>query len=310
MALTLLEANKLGRGTELQAAIVEIYAASSPILRVLPFRTIRGNALKYNREQTLPGVAFRGVNEGYTASTGILNPITESLVIAGGDIEVDKFILKTEGEDQRAIHEGMKIKQLAETIQTSFFKGDQDSDPKDMDGLQKRITGNQLIAPAAATSGGDALALEDLDELIDTVVNPTHLCMNKALARKMAKAGRTTGVSGYVTYTLDEFGRRVTQYNNIPILIIESSDGQDTVLPFTEANPGGGAAASTSVYCVSLGDGMVQGIQNGGIDVRDLGEREARPTVLTRIEWYVGMTIYHGRAASRLQGIKLADVTG
>ena len=36
------------------------------------------------------------------------------------------------------------------------------------------------------------------------------------------------------------------------------------ILPFTEPNPGGGAAASTSIYAVSFGDGGVVGIHSAG----------------------------------------------
>ncbi len=303
MALTLIEAAKRGQGTEVQKAVVQIYALSSPILTVMPFRTIPGNALRYNQEKTLPGVAFRGINEGFTASTGILNPVTEALTIAGGDIEIDNFIIKTEGPGSRSVHEAMKIKALAEDWQRAFVKGDTATTPKEFDGLQVRITGNQLLANGA-TSGGDALSLAKLDEMIDSVLSPTHLIMNKSQARRITQAARTTTVGGYVNYEPDEFGRRIMTYNDLPILKLEDAAGGDTVLPYDESNPGGGGAASTSIYCVSLGDGMLTGIENGGMDVRDLGEGETTPTLKTRIEWYSGITIMHGRAAGRLWGIK------
>jgi len=66
MALTLVEAAKINPGDVLKSAIIEQYARTSDILRVLPFEDIQGNAVKYNQESALPGVGFRGVNEGYT----------------------------------------------------------------------------------------------------------------------------------------------------------------------------------------------------------------------------------------------------
>lgn len=307
-ALTLLEQSKRHQGTEVQRAVIEIFARSSPILQVLPFRGIQGNALRYSREQTLPGVAFRGVNEGYTATVGIINPQVEALSIIGGDIEVDNFILKTEGEDVRAVHEAMMIKAIAEDWQSAFLKGDNTSNPKEIDGLQTRITGSQRV-DAGSTSGGDALSLAKLDELIGKVMNPTHLIMNKKMRQRLSQAARDTAVGGYITYTQNQFGQRVTMYDDIPILEVEDAAGEDTVLPFTEANPGGGTAASTSIYCVSFGAGMLEGIQNGGMDVRDIGEGDDKPTKKTRIEWYAGFAIFHGRAAARLRGIKDAAVT-
>ena len=302
MALTILEAAKMGHGTVMDRAVVNIYARSSEILRVLPFRDIEGNALGYNREEVLPGVAFRGINEGYTASTGILNPVVETLTIIGGDIEVDNFIIKTEGESVRSTHEAMKLKAIAQDWQTGFFKGDVDDDEKEFDGLQKRLTGNQLI-DNGSSSGGDALSLAALDEVLDACLEPTHIAMNKTMRRRLTAAARDQAVGGEVNFVKDEFGRQVTTYNGLEILVIEDANGQNNVLPFTEANPGGGVAASTSIYVMSFGPERVEGIQNGGIDARDIGERESKPTWLTRVEWYAGITIKHGRAASRLRGI-------
>jgi hypothetical protein len=58
-----------------------------------------------------------------------------------------------------------------------------------------------------------------------------------------------------------------------------------------------------------MGDGMLTGIQNGGVDVRDLGELQTSPLFRTRVEWYNGVAIYNGRAATRLWSISDAAVT-
>lgn len=308
MSLTLGEAAKLETGDVVRQAVIEQFAMSSDVMAALPFSDIQGNALKYNREETLPGIGFRGVNGSYTESTGILNPLTEALVIAGGDLDVDKFIVDTMGANQRSVQEMMKIKALSLKIAKTIIKGDSETSSKEFDGLQVRITGDQLIN-AGATSGGDALSLAKLDELIDQTETPNGLIMNKAMRRRLTQAARNTSVGGFITYSTDSFGRTIAQYNDLPILIADYDNIGEQILPFTEANPGGGTAASTSIYCVNFGDGMVAGIQNGGIDVRDLGELEDKPALRTRLEWYMAMTVYHGRAASRLQGITNAAVT-
>jgi hypothetical protein len=149
MALTLIEAAKMEKGDVIRSAVIELYAGSSDVLRVLPFEDIAGNALKYNREGNLPGVGFRGVNEAYTASTGVLNPMTEPLVIAGGDLDVDNFIIKTMGANIRGRHEAMKIRALALAFTRKFIKGDQSSDPREFDGLQRKYLlagGGRLMA--------------------------------------------------------------------------------------------------------------------------------------------------------------------
>lgn len=301
MALTLVEAAKLETGDDVRSAIIEMYAGSSDVLAALPFDSISGNAMKYNREGSLPGVGFRGVNEAYTPSTGILNPITEALVISGGDLDVDKFIVDTMGQAQRSVHEGMKVRALALAWTQKFIKGDAQSDPREFDGLQVRVTGSQVIS-AGTTANGAALSLAILDEAIDQTLNPTHAIMNKAMRRRLTTAARDPDVSGYITYTKDAFGQRVMQYNDLPILIVDLDNTETAILGFTEAADSGTATA-TSIYIVSLGSGMLTGIQNGGIDVRDLGELETAPVYRTRVEWYNGIAVMHGRAATRIKFI-------
>jgi hypothetical protein len=309
MALTIVEAAKLNSGDVLRTAIVEMYARNSDILRVLPFDSIPGNALKYNREETLPGVGFRGVNEAFTESVGVLNPITESLVIAGGDLDVDRFIVQTMGANQRAVQEGMKVKALAHRWTLAFIKGDSSADPREFDGLQRRIpTGSSQLIDAGATSGGDALSLFLLDTLISRVDSPTHLIMNKTMSLRLAQAARNTAVGGYIVFDMSEFGQRVMSYNGLPILLADEDNTGAQILPFTEANPGGGTAASTSIYCVSLGEGSLVGLQNGAVDARDLGELETKPVLRTRVEWYAGMAIFQGKSVGRLRGIKSAAI--
>jgi hypothetical protein len=301
MALTLVEAAKLESGDVLKQAIIEIYAGSSSILANLPFESIAGNALKYNREGAYPGVGFRGVNEAYTASTGILNPITEALVIAGGDLDVDKFILDTMGQNQRAVHEAMKVRALALSWTKKFIDGDTGTDVREFDGLQTRTVGDQLIS-AGSTANGAALSLAVLDQAIDQCLRPTHLIMNKAMVRRLSAAARLTTVGGYVTYDLDAFGQRVMQYNGLPILTVDLDNAGAAVLGFDEA-AASGTDTATSIYVVSMGSDGLVGLQNGGIDVRDLGELDASPVMRTRVEWYNGMAVFNGRAVVRLQHI-------
>lgn len=301
MALTLMEAAKLNPGDVVKNAIIELYAGSSDILLNLPFESIAGNAMKYNREATLPGVGFRGVNESYTPSTGVLNPLTEALVIAGGDLDVDKFIVDTMGANQRSVHEAMKVRALSLAWTAKFIKGDTASDAREFDGLQTRITGNQKIA-AGTTGNGTALSLFVLDEAIDQTLEPTHLIMNKKMARRFTQAARSSTVGGNINFTTNEFGKRIMEYNGLPILTIDLDNAGTQIITNTEACTSG-TATGTSIYVVSMKEGMLHGIQNGGIDVRDLGELQTQPIYRTRVEWYNGIAIQNGRAATRLWSI-------
>lgn len=300
MALTLLEAAKINSGDVFKAGVLAKFAESSEILRVLGFLGINGNSLKYNVEETLPGIGFRGVNGSYTESTGIINPKTESLVIAGGDLDVDKFIVDTMGASQRTVHEAMKIKALALAWTKTFIKGDSETNPLEFDGLQKRLQGDSVIANHATGAG---LSLAKLDEAIDAVDGANAILMSKAMRRRLTVAARTQAVGGNITYTIDQFGRQVAMYNDLPILIVDKDNENNDILGFSEAN------STTSIYVVAFGDGQVQGLENGGMSVRDMGELETKPSLRTRIEWYSGFGVFAPRSAARLKNITDAAVT-
>ena len=305
MALTLIESAKIALGTDetrLQGTIMELYATSSDLLMFMPFMNISGRSAIFDREQSLPSAGFRALNEAYSEGQGTVDRVQEALAIAGGDADVDAMLIKTQGSELRGPTVAMKVKALGAAITKTFIKGDVESTPKEFDGLQVRCgTGDQRIA-AGSTGAGDVLSLTKLDELIDTVDDPTHLLMNKTMKRRMAAAARLTTVGGYITYELDSFGRRVHFYSGLPILVADKDNEYDDIMPFTEATTTG-AASGTSIYCLSFAENGVMGIQNGNMDVRDMGELDTKPVFRTRIEWYVSMAILRARAAARLYAI-------
>ena len=305
MALTLVEAAKaaMGRDEDLRATVMELYARSSDLMANMPFENIQGNALQFNREQTLPSVGFRGVNEAYSEGTGKLERVTEALCIAGGDLDVDKFIVTTGGPGQRESQEAMKIKALSLSMTKNLIKGDVTSDPKSFDGLQVRCINDQLLSTGAAGASVAALSLLKLDELIDTVEDATHLVMNKNFRRRLSAAARLYTVGGYITYELDAFGRRVTYFNDLPIMVVDKDNENNDIMPHTETADDGGADGC-SIYCVSFSENGVVGLQNGEMDVRDLGEIDTKPVFRTRVEWYISMAILRPRAAARLWNIQ------
>lgn len=305
--LTLLEAAKLNPGEVLRNSIIEHFAATSDLLRVLPFLDVQGGAYVYNLEGTLPGVAFRGVNEGYTPSAGIMNPQTERLRIGGGELVVDKAILKIHGDDVRAQHELRQVKALSLTLGAKIINGDSTADVREFDGLRTRITGDQLLN-AGNTNGGNPLSVASLRDLIDAVENPTHLVMSKKMRNLLSAGANDTTVGGFISFEKDEFGKRVTMYDGLPIVVTDYDAGGNQIIDFNEVGAGGTTATASSIYCVNFGDEGVTGLQNGMMEVRDLGEMPTQPAMLTRVEWLVGLAALHGRAAARLRGISLAAV--
>jgi len=309
MALTLAESAKLSQNN-LQRGVIETFVQESPILDRLPLLPIEGNAYAYNEEATLPGVEFRAVNSAYAESTGTVNQKTETLVILGGDADVDTFIVKTRGNlnEQRALVTRGKVKAASYKYQDTFINGDTAVDANSFDGLKKRLTGTQVISAATnglAVVGGDSAArqtfLDKLDELIALVAGgPDALYMNASVRSKLLSALRREN-----QYTESVGVKREASYQGIPLVDIGSKADGTAIVPQTETQ--GTSTAASSIYAVKYGRGesdqAVSGLTNGGISVRDLGEQNSKPVFRTRIEFFCGLGVFGGKAAARLSGV-------
>jgi len=212
------------------------------------------------------------------------------------------------GADVRSTHEAMKAKALAASITTKLIKGDSTSEPREFDGLQARIPfGSAQLLTSGTTDNGDALSLFKLDQLIGLVSGPNkQLWMCKTMIQRITQAARLYTVGGFVTWTPDQFGRQIAAYNGVPMVEPYPENDGTEPLAFDEAGDVQGTPAgssSTSIYCVSLGDGYLSGIQNGIMQTRDLGEDTNSPFLATRVEWLVSLVAEHPRCIARLGGI-------
>lgn len=268
--MTLTEASKYSTDV-LQRGVIETMARENVIIELLPFMEIEGNSYQYNVETALPNVEFRNVNEGYTAGVGTVKKESESLVILGGDVDLDKFIVATRSNvnDIRAVQTAMKAKAIANTYATKFFLGDPStSDNKEFKGLAKRLESGEQIVEGEIT-------LDNLNALLDKVYGGADvLVMSKATRRKVMAILQAS--NHYIENGSDAFGRPVAMYGGVPIRVVE-----DTILP------------EGHIYAIAFGVmEKVCGLQNGGISVRDLGEIDSMPVLKTRIEWYCGMAMF------------------
>lgn len=294
MALTLVEAQKLSTDT-LQAGVIETIVKESAVLQMLPFQEIVGNAYSYNVEKALPTVAFRNVNEAYTANEAQFEQRSESLVILGGDVELDRFIIQTLSNvnAQVAIQIAEKAKAMANTFTKHFFKGSKAVNAKAFDGIDVRVAGTSQELASAATTDEEILA--ELNELLDTVRGGADaLFMTKRTRRKMLAIMQKS--QHYIENGADAFGRPVSMYGGVPIMTVE-----EDVLPTDATDP---LKPKADIYAIKFGVYThVAGLQNGGVSIRQLGEATGKPAEITRIEWYVGLAMFNPYSAARLKGV-------
>jgi hypothetical protein len=296
MSLTLLQQGQFATSGEQLAIISEL--SSGDLLSTLPFRSIEGNSIRFRREESLPDVGFRHVNGTLNESYGEISMQSEALHLYGGDLRVDKAILTLEGPEARAWNIQARVRAMRHNFEKVFIKGSEAaSNGLEFDGLQARIaeTSSQYIANQSANSG--ALSFAALDEALDAVDaigGQKYLVMSKQMRRSLTAGSRNGGINGGIHISTDELGKQRTMYADTPVLICDRDEKNQEILGASEAN------STSSIYVVSFGDTALTGIQNGGIEVRDLGEATDRPQLVTRMEWYCGLALMRGNAVARL----------
>ena len=290
MALTLAEAKKHSSNPQELAIVTEL--AAGPLLANMPFREVQGNGLFWKREESLGDVGFRAFNEGYTESYATVKQHSEALKLFGGDIKVDRAIVELEGPEARAYQIQAKTRAMRLSFEGLFINGDSNSNSAEFDGLARRLPSG---SSQYVDNGGGALDTGKLDEAIDAVDaqgGQKYLVMSKSARRHLSKIARA---NGQIDIERNDFGYQQLFYGGIPVLELDRDHQNVAILDGTPTNQ--------SVYVVAFGNDLLTGLQNGGPQVRDLGEATDSPVLVTRVEWYCGMALINGRAAARLAGV-------
>jgi hypothetical protein len=116
--------------------------------------------------------------------------------------------------------------------------------------------------------------------------------MAKRTRRKLSALRRASG--NLLETDVDAFGRRALFYDGIPILV-------DDFVPTNETQ--GTEAAASSVYALKFGRQGLMGLENGGIEVEQVGELETKDASRHRIKWYVSLALFGTLGLARLKGV-------
>lgn len=297
--LTLLEGQAYGSNL-IKKGVIETLVSESPVLEMLPFLPIAGNALEVTVEDSLPVPAFRNVNEGYTTSKGADTKRFYGVSILGGEVFIDNFIIKVQANKMaaKARQYAKFAKAMSRTFDKSFFDGT--GTAKDFMGL------NALIdAGLGQTVDGldQTVKLEKLDEAFDLLrvtSDPDAILLNRTVRRQITTLGRNISGQALIDIGSDVFGRQVTQYNGTPMRIMGDDIDGTALLGFDEST--GGDTLVASLYIIKFGtEENVSGLSGAGgsMEVQDFGETEAAPGHLGRVEWYPGLAVYNSFSVVR-----------
>lgn len=306
MAVTLTEAAKYTTNMVKKGVLEEIIK-DSMVLQRLPFEDIVGNALQFLRENSLAGADFYVPNEVWNESTGDVTQVTATITILGGDADVDNFLKATRADKTNFEAQTVdnKAKAVRHTFLDYFYYGDTATNAKAFNGLHKLVVAGQQTHQGSGATGA-ALSLANLDAAIDAILDgkPDWIIMTKALRRRIKQYIQTSG--GWQTMDKDDFGNRVMEYDGIDIHV-------DDFLTLTETISGGAYASKTggatnSVFLGRFGTKDVCGLQNGGLEVVNLGKLQHKDARRWRVRWYVGLTLFRTFSLHRIDGITNAAV--
>ena len=305
MAVRLIDA-KVHASDDVVAGVISTFAETTPLAGALEFETVPSGVYMFKREADIGTATFRNINAGFSEQTGKDERVVEQCFPMGRDADVDRFIVRTQGEEMRAREEAKAVKAMAHLFDFTFVNGDTDPGDNEFAGMQLRLgtagSGQHLQNSGSAA----ALDLIKLDEAIDLVDNPTHLYMTKGMRRRLSAFANTQSGSSNIRVDRDDFGRQFLEYNGLPILEADPNGHSMAPLAFDEAS------STTSIYVLNLdsdADG-VMAIQTGEPSIRDLGELQVDKVVMrSRIDWDIGLVMQSPRAAARLSNITDAAIT-
>jgi len=305
LATTLAEYAKLSNDV-MKAGVIETIIVDNPLLQLLPWVEINGNALTYNRELSIPLAEWHQANDDWSTSPALtFTQKTASLYILGQNADVDNYAKQTRSNinDLEGVTVELTAKAIRNELELALLYGNTTTNPNQFDGLIKLIdTGtasNQVIA--AGATGGVTLTLSLVDQLIDAVIGgkPDLLLMCAKTRRKLTDLSRAAGNNLQWTNVL---GAQVESYNGIPIQTSNLIKTAHTLSGSVETAYTGGA--SNTIYAIKFGEDAVCGLTGGGgLQIIKIGDLETKDASRTRIKMYCGLVMFSQLKAAALIGI-------
>ncbi len=306
MGTTLAEAAKLSNDVMYQG-VIETIIKDCPLLQLMPWVEIVGNALTYNRELTLPSAEWHAVNDDWTTSPAVtFTQKTATLAILGQNADVDNYIRQTRSnimDVESAIIE-LTAKAIRHELEDKLVYGDNSGTPNQFDGLVKLInTASASAQLVAAGATGATLTLTMLDQLIDAVKGgkPDLLLMSRRSRRKVNALARAAGNNLEVGKGL--LGEFVQFYNGIPISISDFIKDTHTLSGSVETAYTG--STCSTIYGVSFGEDGLCGLTGpGGLQIVPIGDMETKDAKRTRIKMYCSLALFSNVKAAALIGVQ------
>lgn len=306
-SVTLAESAKLAQD-ELVAGVIENIITVNRMFDVLPFDSIEGNALKYNRENVLGDVVMAGVGSTFTSlgagkAAATFTSVTSGLTTIMGDAEVNGLIQATrsgDGNDQTTTQIASKAKSAGRKFQDQLVNGT--GSGNQFTGLINLVASSQKVNTGAS---GGALSFAFLDEGMDLVTDKDgqvdYITMPARTLRSYKALLRALGGASINEVVKLPSGAEVPAYSGVPIF-------RNDYIPVDQVK--GSGSAQTSVFFGTFDDGSrthgIAGLtasQASGIQVVPVGEKEDADEFIWRVKWYCGLALFSEKGLAVAEGI-------
>jgi hypothetical protein len=297
MSFTQAEASKYTQN-QMKAGVLEELVKDSNIMQRLRFIDVTGNAYQYTRENSMGTADFYDPNELISEDTGDVTSVTAAIKILAGDADIDNFLRKTRSDktDFEASEIDRKAKALKWKFLDTFWYGDSSANSKSFDGLNVLL--NAL--PARTVNQGGALSITTMEDQFDTILGgmPDGLWMSKRLRTLITRYMRSKAINDI---TRNDFGEKVTEFNNMPIYVEDHLTLTETASVDSVTSPIG--STTMSLFALAFGEDDILGLQNGGLSIKNLGQLEGKDSRRWRLIWYVGLALQRTIRQARVHAI-------
>ncbi len=306
-SVTLAESAKLAQD-ELVAGVIENIITVNRMFDVLPFDSIEGNSLAYNRENVLGDVILAGVGDTFSGAgagkgAATFTKVNSNLTTIMGDAEVNGLIQATrsgDGNDQTAVQIASKSKSAGRKYQDQLINGT--GAGNEFSGLLQLCAAGQTVNTGV---NGGAISFTWLDELMDLVVDKDgqvdYITMHARTIRSYKSLLRALGGASVNEVVELPSGAEVPAYSGVPIF-------RNDYIPVNQTK--GGSSNTTTIFAGTFDDGSrthgIAGLtatQASGIQVVDVGEAEDADEHIWRVKWYCGLALFSEKGLSCADGI-------
>ena len=300
---------------EILKGVCEWIVKESPLMQKLPFKSIQGNAFKYNVELTLPTASWMDFDQQIVTTAGTIAQRTTNIYMLLQDSNTPKASIQTNStQDPEAADIALAAKAMAHEFENAFIRGQTStlSTTKQFKGIMRMLAelesaattdldgiNNSQVVINSATSA--VLTLATVDQLIDAVKpgKPDMLLMGRRIHRKITALQRAAG-SGLQMTDPNEFGQRMSLYDGIPMLPSDFMpenlpDGAASVLTISTWNPAtawADGANNTAIFAVQFGEDKVCGLNSGEMTHERETFVEDYHAIKNRFVWLCGAACF------------------